>query len=429
VVSRSLGDSHNFGCRVTRRAGRIEKPRTVLWEWLLLSAKSPLRRALVRAAELDGLGGDAFAFLPDLAFTRTRRPESGSVEAISLRPLGRLSPADGSELAVAVGRSLALFSWLGVSDLHWENLVLGRDARGGIVFAPLDIEMILSDFSLPTHTKLLPDADPEVAAICRHAAGVRRVLPFLGKPVAVTHLLTMASAYHRLLACLDRHARSLARAFASLADVRRAPIRVCLRGTGEYLRPGSEPLFPPLLAAESEQLERGDIPYFFRLYGKTGIRYFASRDLTRTKSIPGRGDVPRLDPILRLSRNFASQNRQRLREQGFFVLLAAFDHASYLGRHEVPGMVVHFGAREFVVRHESGDEWRAPRRLHAVVSSVYQSCRCGEVKSVFVPRVTRCVGAAGERAPGSTSRRARAARGFEKPARGSSRSRDPRRTG
>ena len=107
----------------------------------------------------------------------------GVVERLELEPLGRLSGKSRGELAAIVGKSLALWAWLGVADLHWENMALGRDASGAIVFGPLDVELILADLSLPTETKLLPDADPEYAAVCRHAAGVRRVLPYLGKPV------------------------------------------------------------------------------------------------------------------------------------------------------------------------------------------------------------------------------------------------------
>ena len=48
-----LGDSHNFGRRVSRHDGRVKKPRTLLWEWLLLSTESPLRQLLARAAQQD----------------------------------------------------------------------------------------------------------------------------------------------------------------------------------------------------------------------------------------------------------------------------------------------------------------------------------------------------------------------------------------
>src|SRR6185295_5886278 len=126
-------------------------------------------------------------------------------------------------------------------------LVLGGGERGGIVFAPLDIEMILADLSLPTETKLLPDADPEYAAICRHACGVRRALPVLGKPILPADLLTMAGAYRTTLALLERHAGAIAKVFTALPELRAAPLRVLLRGTGDYVHAASQPPWPPLL--------------------------------------------------------------------------------------------------------------------------------------------------------------------------------------
>ncbi len=390
ALKRTLGDSHNFGRRVSLRAGRIAKPRTVLWEWLVLAGDSPLRRLLDQAAERDGLGRDAFSFLPALEFFRPRARHGGEVERVALDPLPAPSRDMKHALATVVGRSLALWSWLGVSDLHWENLVLGLDDRGRILLTPLDVEMILADLSLPTETKLLPDADPEYAAICQHACGVRRVLPYLGKPIDVADLLAMSGAYRQTLVFLDRHAGAIAAVFAGLPGLRETPIRVCLRGTAEYLRAGSAPLWPPLLEAEVEQLARGDIPYFFRFYGRPGIHYYGDRALRQLKRIPQKGDVPRLDGLLQLSRGFRSRSRNSLREEGLFTLLGAFDHPSLTGRHRTDDIDVTFGARTLVVRLPSGEELRARRNLSAFVSSVYLPCRCGEVRSVFVPTVTKC---------------------------------------
>ena len=56
----SLGDSHNFGRRVELRGARVAKPRTVFWEWLVLSRESPLRQLLAEEAARDGLGPDFF---------------------------------------------------------------------------------------------------------------------------------------------------------------------------------------------------------------------------------------------------------------------------------------------------------------------------------------------------------------------------------
>ena len=386
-----LGDAHNFGRRVSLRGTRrVHKPRALLWEWLVLAAESPLRRLLDQQATRDGLGPDAFGFLPTLEFFRSKARVGGEVERVRLSPLPALSQPGRRSLAVIVGRSLALWSWLGVADLHWENLVLGVDARERVVFGPLDVEMILADLSLPTQTKLLPDADPEYAAICRHACGVRRVLPYLGKPVDAGHVLAMAGAYLTTLAFLDRHAREIAGVFARLQGLRETPIRVCLRGTAEYVHAGSEPLWPPLLDAEAEQLARGDIPYFFRLYGRPGIHYYGDQALRQLKRIPLRGDVPQLDPLLQLSRGLRAPSRKTLREEGLFTLLGAFDDASLNGRHASDALEVSFRARSIVVRLPSGEELRSARNLSAHVGSVYLPCRCGEVRSVFVPPVTVC---------------------------------------
>lgn len=385
-----LGDSHNFGRRVTMRDGRVHKPRTVFWEWLLLSASSPLRRLLDEIAVREGLGPETFAFLPDLHFGSPRARTGGEVEKVELEPLPDPTSDSRRELSRITGRFVALFAWLGVSDLHWENLVLGTAADGRTVLAPLDVEIVLEDMSLPTETKLLPDADPEYAAISRHAAGVRRVLPYLGKPIDIADLLAMASAYRGTLDLLDRHARAIADALARVPGLREAPIRVLLRGTDEYVRAPSVPPWPPLLDAEIEQLDRGDIPYFFRLYGRRGIHYFAEPSLRTVKTLPLTGDVPRLDPLLSLSRGLRSPSRASLREQGLFALLAAFDHPLLDGEHEREGIAVAFRARTLVVTLAEGEELRAPRDLSSFVGSVYLPCRCGESRSVFVPQVTVC---------------------------------------
>jgi hypothetical protein len=382
-----LGDSHNFGRRVSLRKGRVAKPRTLLWEWLLLAAESPLRQLLADASEREGLGPD---FLPTLKFHGPKIGADGEVEHITLSPLPRPSAGSRRALATVVGRSLALFSWLGVADLHWENLVLGVDAQKRLVFGPLDVEMILGDLALPTETKLLPDPDPEYAEICRHACGVRRVLPYLGKPVLAGDLLAMLAAYRATLAMLEGQAKAIGAIVSGLPELRDAPIRVCLRGTGEYVRARSEPVWPPLLDAEREQMERGDIPYFFRLYGRQGIHYYADPSLTELRRLPSKGDVPRLEPLLDVGRGLRGASRKTLRDEGVFALLGAFDHPSLTGTHALDSLEVTFSARRIVVKLPGGEELHSRRNLRAFVGSVYLPCRCGEVRSVFVPQVTTC---------------------------------------
>ena len=410
TTSQYLGDSHNFGRRVFERDGFIVKPRTVFWEWLFLGSDSPLRQLLISAAaaERDGLERQTFSFLPRLKFNSPGSREAGEVQRIQLAPLAQGSTERKSELAAVVGRSLAFWAWFGVADLHWENMALGVDAEGHIVFTPLDIEMVLADLSLPTETKLLPDADPDYADVCRHAAGVRRVLPYLGKPVDVTDLLTMASAYSKMLVFLDCHAREIAEFFGQLLALREMPIRVCLRGTDEYVQGDVKSLWPPLLDEEKEQLARGDIAYFFRLYDKPGIHYFGNSTLSDIKTLPTEGDVPQLEPLLQVSKGFRSKSRRTLREEGFLTVLGAFDHKLFKGVHAHEGLEVTFQKKTLIVKFaegvwgagrrrrpeapniQTGEEIEARRDLGEFVGSVYLPCRCGEVLDVMVPKVTVC---------------------------------------
>lgn len=396
-----LGDSHNFGRRVELRRRRVRKPRPLLWEWLLLGHDSPLREWLDDVAAAAGFGPEAFGFLPRLRFfearshSRTAPPTllgGGEVERLELQPLGRASAARRRELAGVLGRSLALFSFLGLSDLHWENLVLGIDGNGRIVFGPLDVELVLADLALPTQTKLLPDPDLEYAAECQHAAGARRVLPYLGKPVSAETLLVIANAYVETLALLGREAASLARLLGSLPGLRETPIRVCLRGTGDYVRALADPtsIWPPLLAAELEQLSRGDIPYFFRLYGRRGLHYFKSADAERVGRLPAAADSSAIDPMLSVARRLSSPNRRTLATDGVLALLGAFDHPELSGTYRAPALSVSFLPRSLVVELDAGPRLREPRGSSRLASSLYQPCRCGEVRSVFVPEVTKC---------------------------------------
>jgi len=166
---------------------------------------------------------------------------------------------------------------------------------------------------------------------------------------------------------------------------------VCLRSTEEYVHARTTPPWPPLLEAEAEQLARGDIPYFFRLYGQKRIHYYADPELTRLSHLPTRGDVPRLEPLLSLARGLGSANREKLRSEGLFAVLGAFDHPSFTGQtHGYTGFEVAFRPRGLRLTLPSGEELESRRNLSSYVSSVYQPCSCGEVRSVFVPAITHC---------------------------------------
>ena len=69
--------------------------------------------------------------------------------------------------------------------------------------------------------------------------------------------LARAAACRSRPAYLGRHARAVADVFARLPGLAETPIRVCLRGTDEYVRARPEPLWPPLLDGEAEHVASG----------------------------------------------------------------------------------------------------------------------------------------------------------------------------
>jgi hypothetical protein len=249
--------------------------------------------------------------------------------------------------------------------------------------------LLLALFPRPPKTKLLGDPDPEYAAECQHSAGLRRVLPYLGKPLGAANLVTLAGAYLAMLDFLERQSAAIAKILGALPGFRETPIRVCLRSTAEYVQAEQRELWPPLLPAELEQMARGDVPYFFRLYGKQSIFRFSNRELSRVARLPLTGDVPQLEPLLDVRRRLASPRRAELRHRGLLAVLAAFDHPDLSGQHAAPGLQVRFGARELTVE-LLGEKLRSRRGSGELATSLYLPCRCGEVKTVLVPAATTC---------------------------------------
>src|SRR5258706_11505261 len=85
-VGTELGDSHNFGRRVTLRGGRVVKPRSFLWEWLVLSAENPLRRLLPQSADRYLLVPGGLWLLPTLSFFQARSGGGGEEEQGEILP-------------------------------------------------------------------------------------------------------------------------------------------------------------------------------------------------------------------------------------------------------------------------------------------------------------------------------------------------------
>lgn len=337
------GDSHNFGRHVVVGERWVHKPRAILWEWLVLSAESPLRTLLAEAATRDGLGA-LFDFLPDLAFTTPEARDGGQVERVVLEPLRRPSPptsaassrASSAALSPCSGRAQHIQSALG------EPRDRRRRARAGGVRAPRrrddprrlrppDRDQAPAR-PRPRSTRRCASTRAACGACCPGSASPSTPATWSRWPPRTARCSPSSTATPpRSPPCSPRSPRSRPRRSVCACA---APRSTCAR---------AEPLWPPLLAAESEQLARGDIPYFFRLHGARGIHWFADTSLTEVARLPLEGDVPQLDPILPLARALRGKHRKKLRE-GLFTRDGAFDHPEPEGlprggfrRRHVPG--------------------------------------------------------------------------------------------
>jgi hypothetical protein len=258
-----LGDSHNFG-RVVRSVGSqsILKPRPTLWEFGFLDGRSCLRQLL---RELDICPAE---WAP-LAIEETRDFNSDArVERVSLEPLGKLSDLELESLGRQAGRLMALSLWFGITDLHADNILLGRK-HGIPVLIPVDIECIWNAPVLLSNTLLLVPNN-----VSQTHCGLYNLLKLNSDLVATSALWNFRQALNQL----EAKAETVHQSFSKLVGEGPAYSRVVLRPTRDYQasRTDSTPVRNfPYCGAEREQMDRGDIPYFFRDIRSQTVHYFS----------------------------------------------------------------------------------------------------------------------------------------------------------
>jgi hypothetical protein len=71
------------------------------------------------------------------------------------------------------------------------------------------------------------------------------------------------------------------------------------------------------------------------------------------------------------------------------TVVGAFDHPSLTGAHRSDEIEIVLGTPRMKID-IAGKRLECRRDLSSVVASAYLSCRCGEVRSVLVPKKTRC---------------------------------------
>lgn len=91
-----------------------------------------------------------------------------------------------------------------------------------------------------------------------------------------------------------------------------------------------------------------------------------------------------------MTRGLNAPSRRSLREEGLFTLLGAFDHKGLAGEHQGDDLTIRFGARTLVITTERGEELESAAQPQGLRRERLFPCRCGEVRTVFVPPVTAC---------------------------------------
>lgn len=270
-----FGDPHNFG-RFVRSikfngSSAIEKPRTVFWENLFFGSLSPLR-PLVDTSQTctNDIASRSFFQLQCLAEYRC-----GGVMSELL-----WSSSQFQERFSEFGQLLAYCFIFGIQDLHHENVFATEQG-----LQPVDAEVVLSHLELPDQTQLLNR---------RHRDSKCSVLDLLTQsPNQLTfkQLNDLAAGYLMMFDTIAENRTAItASILAHIAKSQFPPeVRVLLRPT-KYYRSliETQKLPDDLLESERIQLDRGDIPYFFKYVDQPELYYFGASIADSIVVDPGR---------------------------------------------------------------------------------------------------------------------------------------------
>ncbi len=267
VPSRTvLGDTHNFGFRVSKECNKwMHKPRPLTWEHMFLDPRSRLR------STLDSL--EMFGFLPELHIDLEYGFfKNGRAECLSLNNSSSME-SDPLLIGKSIGSLLALCIWFGIGDLHDENLIYGS-IDGKPILAPIDIECIFEKIPFPSLAYLLP------------TRGNRFSSTGLSFVDSIEHreslMAPICNSYIKSLLALENVSSDIKAAVNWYAAKGKLTSRYLLRSTSTYQKilTGSHNfnLEFPLIDSEKEQLQRGDIPYFFRFVDSHELCFWKTVD-------------------------------------------------------------------------------------------------------------------------------------------------------
>lgn len=273
-----LGDSHNFGKKVTRiRRNKIYKPRCIYWEYLLLS-DSEFRKDLNLLFKKNNIIS-SFQAIPILEVSLNNDFFiSGEIEEFIETKVEYLTEKESASL----GSTIAMLHSFGIIDQHFENFMYAR--RNDIfLFAPVDIEAIHYDAALLSQSYIVSGKNSE-----EKTSGLYKIKKILCSNK--NNRLAFIESYIETVQLIIKKWNYISELFLKDPQVLTAPIRVILRPTQDYYgilnkTIKKNDLQYPLLEEESKQLLRKDIPYFFRYLGSDEVFWLSEPNTKSTVNI------------------------------------------------------------------------------------------------------------------------------------------------
>ncbi len=263
----ALGDPHNFGRKVTLLGnGLIQKPRSLLLESIFLNSESKFRQSFDTKIVNFFQHEISDSVFPNLNFSKLYPPiYDGEVTKVFVEPVHEIT----SEILIKMGIIIGFCSFYGIGDLHDQNMVFGKIPNSKqIICSPLDVESIFSLCRLPSQTLLIPS---KYATF--EACGLNAPLRLLSSIIEKRHeeVTKIVYGYIKTIDLLKSDFVLNNLLISSLPlDT---PIRVIIRNTQDYYNFFKNQLEYQFTMAERAQLERGDIPYFYRIIFKKDIMW------------------------------------------------------------------------------------------------------------------------------------------------------------
>lgn len=261
IGSKFDSDTHNFKRKGVVEENILYRHRSLFCEFKVYSPESDFRKAL------DEITDGSLKLLPKFKVSSNFELslEKRECKFLSLSPLSRqLSDVEVEQ----IGGVLALMNFLGVGDLHKNNILFG-EYENSVIFAPVDLEVFYQKFSF---TQMgLVSADKKHLKCC---SGISLLLDYLGKYPDADFSVKLMFGYHKYLNIYLSNKSQLEAAFLGDAEGHQCISRVVFRDTRVYLPHVGGKKVDYFLNEESEQLERGDIPYFFSFVMEDPARQF-----------------------------------------------------------------------------------------------------------------------------------------------------------